>query len=323
MNVASGTLLTLLATILLGGCLPSLPAGPVLTPGTFRVETDIRFQFNRRDFLLHVPKGYSEGNQLPLVVVLHGAFSTAEQTELETGFSDLADEENFLVAYPEGIGLFGYLQHWNAGHCCGKAANDGIDDVTFVDEVIQAVARKARVDPRRIYLAGMSNGGMLVHRFAAERGGLIAAAAVISGALGSSVADTSNWNIPPPENPPSMLLIHGDADQHVPLEGGASRLSGREKRSYLSLAEAGRFWRNASTCDDAVEIESLRDDFVMRRSWTGCAAGKRVEIIELKGWGHQWPGLYFTRQRPDADPLHNFDGTRMVWDFFKHQTTAP
>jgi len=43
-----------------------------------------------------------------------------------TGWSDLADREGFVVLYPEGIGLLGYLQHWNAGHCCGRARSPGM-----------------------------------------------------------------------------------------------------------------------------------------------------------------------------------------------------
>ena len=86
-----------------------------------------------------------------------------------SGFSALADREKFLVLYPDGMGLFGYLQHWNAGHCCGKAAKDKVDDVGFIAAAIEDVCDHLRVDRSRIYMLGFSNGGMMAYRFAAEK----------------------------------------------------------------------------------------------------------------------------------------------------------
>ena len=122
---------------------------------------------------------------------------------------------------------------------------------------------------------------------------------------------------------PRKAEDHGDADQHVPLSGGASPLSGRDGRSYLSLEEAARFWNGANACSDPPQIESLRNGSVRRRSWAECASGRHVEVVEIEGWGHQWPGLYFTRQLPEADPLHNFDGTSLIWNFFQRQPSPP
>jgi len=162
MHIASSVSTAILILALLApGCAPSLRALPNPPPGTYRVPVDTTYRLAHRKFLLHVPPGYRADVPLPLVVVLHGAFSSGGQTEIETGFSDLADIERFLVVYPEGIGIFGLLQHWNAGHCCAKAADDGVDDVGFLAEVIATVRRKLSVDPGRTYMAGMSNGGML------------------------------------------------------------------------------------------------------------------------------------------------------------------
>ena len=75
------------------------------------------------------------------MIVIHGAFSTAREMERMSGFSRLADREGFIVVYPNGIGLLGYLQHWNVGQCCGKAAKDGVDDLGFVRAVVEGVAK--------------------------------------------------------------------------------------------------------------------------------------------------------------------------------------
>jgi len=316
------TPLLVLTLLGLAACLPSLPDTELPSAGTYRVATGIRYHLAARDFLLHIPPAIRGNQPLPLVVVLHGAFSTAAQTETESGFSGLADKECFLVAYPEGIGLFSWLQHWNAGHCCGKAAEDGVDDVGFVAEVIATVEKRLAVDSQRIYLAGMSNGGMLVHRYAAERGEQLAAAAVVSGALNSRVEGEPSWQPPVPEGPLPMLMIHGSADQHVPPDGGSSPLPGRGDRSYASLEEAAAYWRAANGCTPQPQREQL-GGAVEKLAWEHCASGSPVELLLLAGWGHRWPGRHFTRQLAPADPLYDFDGTLLIWQFFLKHPMKP
>jgi len=312
--VTSLCLLPLLP-LLLYGCLRPLPSPLPPEGGTYTVHTTIRYQMLRRDFLLHIPPGDDPQTPLPLVVVLHGAFSTAAQTEQESGFSELADRENFLVAYPEGIGLFGYLQHWNAGHCCGKAAEDRVDDVGFVAEVIATVQRLLEVDPKRIYLVGMSNGGMLTYRIAAERGELLAAAAVVSGALGSTLIGAPDWQPPAPVAPLPMLILHGTADRHIPVAGGGSPLPGRAARHYLSLQQAVDYWLAADDCREPAQRSEKLDGALERLSWQHCRNGTRVERLLLKDWKHLWPAPHFTDELPADAPLHGYNGSADIWKF--------
>ena len=124
--LASGLGIGVVALVMaLAGCAatPPLPSRSA-APGTWRVTAGALVNGRSRSYLLHVPTGYQSGRGYPLVVVLHGAFSTAREMEDWTGWSTLADREGFVVAYPEGgWGILGFLQHWNAGHCCGKAAD--------------------------------------------------------------------------------------------------------------------------------------------------------------------------------------------------------
>ena len=118
-------------SLLLVGCMRSLPSYIASASGSYRQKMDVRYNFLKRSYQVHVPPSYDPIIPLPLVVVLHGAFDNASGMEEATGFSTLADRENFIVQYPNGISLFGLLQHWNAGHCCGKAAADKVDDLGF------------------------------------------------------------------------------------------------------------------------------------------------------------------------------------------------
>jgi polyhydroxybutyrate depolymerase len=190
---------------------------------SYEAKVDMRFHGFQRTYRVHLPPGYNSGQSLPLVVVLHGAFDTAKGIERISGFSQLADQHNFIALYPNGIGILGYLQHWNAGHCCGKAAADTTDDVGFLSQVIEDACARLAVDRGRIYMTGFSNGGMMVHRFAAERGDLLAAAAPMAASAGGRPDDqTPEWSIPAPVHPLALLVVHGLADGYVPYAGGTS-----------------------------------------------------------------------------------------------------
>ncbi len=308
-------LLTLL--ILLTAC-ASLPvSGPIQGGRTYYRLMDLESGGHQRAYRVHLPTGYSGNIPLPMVVVLHGAFDTAKGIEAISGFSHLADRENFIVLYPEGIGLFGLLQHWNAGHCCGKAADAGIDDVGYLSAAIKAVSARLSVDRRRIYMVGFSNGGMMTYRFAAERTDLLAAAAAMAASPGGrGSAQGPNWTIPQPKMPLPILIVHGSDDDDVPFDGGRSQHRGGE-RTYLSVDDALGIWTKANQCTGTPTESQEWGGAVQTRRWDICANGAVTALISIAGWGHTWPGPAFTAELPADHPLHNFDAAEMIWAFFK------
>ena len=302
--------------LLLAGCIATFPEIPNPPTGSYRVSTSITYNLSDRTFLLHVPPYYTTNTPLPLVVVLHGAFSSGSQTETETGFSALADTKRFLIAYPEGIWIFGLFQHWNAGHCCGKAASSHVDDVSFVAEVISTVRRKLSVDPARIYMAGMSNGGMLAYRFVTERANDLAAAAVVSAAIGST---TDNgmlpWRLQHPEKPFPIIGFHGLADETIPFKS-APFPPRNGKRLFLPVTDAIDFWQNSNGCE-ATPVSSISNNGTSQHlAWKNCQDGSSLKFVLLEGWGHQWPAPFFTNQLAADHPLRGFDTTKQIWEFF-------
>jgi polyhydroxybutyrate depolymerase len=298
------------------GC-HNAPRRKDLQPGkTVTKRTDIRLKGLRRNYRLHVPGGYCTGEAVPLLVVIHGAFSTAKDIENVSGFSRLAEEQNFVAVYPNGFGIFGFLQHWNAGHCCGKAKKDGIDDVAFLDAVIADVRRHVSVDERRIYMVGFSNGGMLAYRFAAERSETLAAVAALSAALGGYDKDDEVvWEMPAPVASVPLLIMHGDADDSIPYDGGRSPR--HQNQYYLSVREAVDFWVKVNGCDDVPQTAKTHRGQVQESRWVNSDTSTETVLYTLKGWGHDWPGLEFTRDLPASNPLSGFDGTRVIWEFFQ------
>jgi polyhydroxybutyrate depolymerase len=305
------------------GCMASMPAHDMSGAGSYQVKTDERAHGLRRSYRVHVPSGYSGAGALPLIVVVHGAFSTAKEMEKHSGFSELADREGFVVVYPEGFGLLGFLQHWNSGHCCGKALKSDLDDVGFIARVIDDVSARLKVDRSRIYMVGNSNGGMLTYRFAAERSDTVAAIAVVAGAIGGKPsAGEAEWRIPQPARPVPLIVFHGLNDQAVPYAGGRS-LRKRHDRTFVSVSESLAFWVKNNGCMPAPRQQSLYDGRVTLESWSGCMADGGVVLYSLADWDHLWPGKYFTQRLGDQDSLRGFDAAQLIWQFFKRHRREP
>jgi polyhydroxybutyrate depolymerase len=120
-------------------CIGSLPSSMQKGPDSYHQRMDLVTGGFRRHHRVYIPSRYDGSTPLPLVAVVNGAFDTAKGIEKVSGFSQIADRENFIVLYPEGIRILGYLHHWNAGHCCGKAADDRIVDVGSLADAIAGI----------------------------------------------------------------------------------------------------------------------------------------------------------------------------------------
>jgi polyhydroxybutyrate depolymerase len=285
-----------------------------LGPGTHKVLVDHRVSGVRRSYYVHVPAGHDGAAPLPVVLALHGAFSTARQFEQESGISVLADREGFLVVYPQGIGLGDWFRHWNSGHCCGKARRMNLDDVGFALAAVDDVARRNPVDRARLYVTGLSNGGMLAYRIAAEHPDAVAAAAIVSGTIGGNpTANEPEWSVVRPKLPVPLLAIHGRADASIPYDGGRGAQS-HGKSSAISVARSVGLWVDADDCLIDPQVESIFGGQVERKAWSGCRNQTEVVLYSLNGWGHDWP---------KATALGGFDAATTIWQFFERHRQGP
>jgi polyhydroxybutyrate depolymerase len=258
---------------------------------------------------------------VPLVIVLHGGGGSPET--MIPRWADKARAAGLVIAAPKGIGRSDRVGTWNAGGCCGEAVAKGVDDVAFVRAVIDDVSRKAAIDPRRIYITGFSNGGMLTHRVAIALGDRIAAAAVVSGAMfgNESAART----------PVPMLVIHGEQDAVVGFTGGMSRtgfVARAQTIPFKPVRYAVDFWRGANGCTGA-PVVTQQKGYTTERS-SGCRDDAEVVFYDLPQGGHDWPGSTGGRARfgrfggggtagGDSGPAP-IDATDVIWSFFQAHT---
>lgn len=267
-----------------------------------------------RTYHLYVPASLPKDRPVPLLVALHGGLGNGEQYRESSGFDGVAEANRFLVVFPDGTRVRATPQGrvWNAGACCGRAAEgeDDVDDVAFLKSVIHHVEAEYRVDPKRVFAAGHSNGAMMSYRLACEAADEVAAIGLQAGAL---VVDPCR-----PSKPVSVLHVHGTADRNVPIHGGEG------DRSVSSMAypdphlAAEAFARSDHCAAEPATTTDPDNADVTTRTWTGCDAGTEVAFVEVEGANHAWMGHPSTSRLTTSrigPPYEDYDSSLAIWAF--------
>lgn len=183
------------------GRLPDpVPAGQV-----FRGELHLRVAGADRVVRVLVPA--SATGPAPVLVALHGMYQSVQASEQVQGWGPVARRAGVVLVY--GVGAHA---SWDAGTCCGRAAREHVDDVAYLDRVVAVAGALHAADPRRLFLAGFSNGAMMAYRYACARRDRVAAVLAVSGTVTASCRGRSDV---------AVLAVHGSADRTVPLAGTA------------------------------------------------------------------------------------------------------
>lgn len=284
---------------------PGLPARAVTT------RHQIEVGGTSRSYLLTLPDPAPPG-PLPLVVAFHGGFGSGDQFRTTSHLDEQAAERGFVVAFPDGTvdadgtAMLAVARTWNAGRCCGPARYLEIDDLAFFDALVADVARANDVDADHVLVTGHSNGAMLAFRLACERPEAVAAVAPVAGSV--EVLPCA------PEQPPSVLAIHGDADQNHPLEGGRGA-RGVSGVAYRPMREGMDALAAAGGCSAEPAEEVRGPETVL--TWTGCRGGRTIEARIVAGADHPWPGSEPLRTAAELQgrPSQAIDATQEVVDF--------
>jgi len=245
-----------------------------------------------RSYFLTVPRGYRGDRRVPLVVDLHGAGSNAQQQMLLSRARRYAAERGWIVATPDAGRAFWYLQ-----------ARGG-EDVTFVQRVVQDVARRLCIAPGRRFVMGMSNGAAMASALTCALPDTFAAAAGVGGV---SIAGVCR------ERPRPILAIHGTADPTVPYSGGP--LGGRVGGllNVPPMPERMREWSLRNHCDPTPTSEVIVQA-VTRIVYEGC--DEPVELLKVSRGGHTWPGGPVLPVGRFGLTNQTLDATGYIYDFF-------
>lgn len=310
---------SIIATIIIGvsGILIAARAWTEARHVTEQTETiTLTVDGRERLALLHVPPVLDETKPAPLVFAFHGGGGTAANTLSLTKLHELADREGFLVVFPQGIG-----NSWNDGRVTqvSQAHREGVDDLAFIDALLARLLETRRIDPKRVFATGISNGGMFTHHLAANRAEKFAAIAPVVGGITKPFHERFK-----PAAAVSVLIIQGTDDPLVPYAGGQVLPRRKEDRgSIISTDEAVRLWVNANACQQASAPTMLADadpaDGCQTEvtQWKGGRDGSEVRLYQVKGGGHTWPdGPQYLPEAIIGRVTHDFD-SQAIWDFFK------
>jgi polyhydroxybutyrate depolymerase len=186
-----------------------------LTPG--ETTESVMVGGMARTFVRHVPQGYTGEKPVPVVIDFHPLGSSGSGWKGSTGWAELADQEGFIVIWPDGVG-----NSWNAGRCCRTAMEQNIDDIAFTRAIITSLQKDACIDRKRVYATGCSNGGGMAFRVACDAADVIAGVAPVDFDCVTSAAVNEPSCGPEcaPSRPISEIQFRGTADALVPYEGG-------------------------------------------------------------------------------------------------------
>ncbi|MDR3436122.1 alpha/beta fold hydrolase [Telmatospirillum sp.] len=278
----------------------------------------MEFDGRERTFEMYVPP--TAPRPLPIVLILHGGKGTATLMRRYTDFDALAAKEDILAVYPQGVG-----GQWNDGRPeIGNISSQSADanDVDFLLALVDNLVSHGLADPKRVYVIGISNGGMMAMRLACEHPGRIAGIAAVSANLPIGLECD-------PQTPVPALFFHGTNDKFMPFGGGdILQWANIDRGKVLSARETVALWRQIDGCSGEphklrISDGSKKGGLVIDQINFDPCSGATVQQFITRGGGHAWPGA---KQGPYGDAVLGPAGTDLdanaeIWSFFKAQPT--
>lgn len=257
-----------------------------------------------RQYLLYVPPAYDGSQAVPLVLALHGLGDDMNNFA-GVRFEDVADTANFIFAIPQALvdnQLTGATA-WNSGAgAFGITLNPGVDDVGFLNALMDTVSARYNVDQTRLYSTGFSMGGFMTNRLGCELNNRIAAIASVSGTIGNGLSCHPARVVP-------ACHFHGTADQTVAYSGN---MYGNDAEALVA------YWRGHDQCDTAAIIDSIAHTTsnslrIVHYTYPNGRYNSDVEFYKVIGGQHQWLG-------PSG---YDINYALEIWNFFRRYKWEP
>jgi polyhydroxybutyrate depolymerase len=254
------------------------------TIASAQVNSTITHNGITRDHIIYAPASYVAGTPTPLVFVMHGFTQSASAIMNVTGFNYLAEQEGFLVAYPNGVN-----NGWNTNSPFPGGST--ADDVGYIGALLDSLQAQYSVDSTRVYACGFSAGGYMSHKLGCESPKCFAAIASVSGTINNG--DVGGCA---PQHTPGVLQIHGTSDFIVSYNG--SIFSGLGVQEVLDL------WTANLACATPPVVTPYNAT-VEQQVYAPCNGNATVVHYKISGGGHTWP------------TGSTFSATDVIWDFFQ------
>jgi polyhydroxybutyrate depolymerase len=255
-----------------------------------------------REYYVHLAAGF---------LGLHGGGGTGAKFDKLAHMNATADAHGFIAVYPQGLG-----KAWNDGRAINRLKKKA-DDVKFLGELCKRLSSDYAVDEHRIYVTGISNGGFMSMRLAAEMPDVFAAACSVA----AGVSDYLAGEHEPPRAPIPVMLINGTDDPLVPYEGGDVKVLGFKRGKVLAAAEGVGWWAKHNGCavppvETALPDADPEDGTTARRADYAGPDGADAVLVTVEGGGHTWPsGWQYLGERLIGKTTYDVDN-EIIWEFF-------
>ena len=256
----------------------------------------------KRDYELYVPRSYNRAKPAPLVISLHGAGGWPVQQMDLTGWNRVAEREGFIVVYPAGAN--------RGGPRVWQVSDER--EVRFISDLIDKLEGSYKIDPRRIYANGFSNGGGMTFVLSCKLSDRIAAV----GMVGAAQFLPFTWCKDP--RAVAMIDFHGTADPDAPYNGGVTFLA------FDLLANVPKFaekWAHRNHCSPVPNDSVVASDVTLSE-YANCADDATVALYTIRGGGHTWPGSDPQLEYFIGRTTRSINATDLMWRFFSEHPLA-
>ncbi len=259
-----------------------------------------------RTYRLYKPAIYTGVTARPLILNLHGYTSNATSQQAYSNFAPIADTANFLMVFPQGTKDNSNQPFWNAG-----ISNLGVNDIQFLNALIDSLDLTYNINLNRVYSTGMSNGGFMSHTLACELSNRIAAIASVTGSIFTTQYGVNCH----PSRPVPVMQVSGTADGTVPFTGAST---------MMPIDSVVNYWVKKNNCNTVPSFSNVPNTSTA----DGCTAehyrylngngGSTVELYKIIGGGHTWPGSPFNTGVTNQDVKIS----KEIWRFFNKYTLS-
>jgi polyhydroxybutyrate depolymerase len=261
--------------------------------------------------LLHRPLSLRD-QQAPLVIALHGLGQSINSLRDWLRLDDVAERAGFSVIYPQAINL-----SWSYGKPLAQPMpvvhGETVDDIGFIRGLIDDLVTRRLADPSRIYVTGMSRGGLMTFTLACALADRIAAAAPLITGMTDHQRDECH-----PARALPLMAVAGTDDHSERYDGDAA-----SKGRLLSVPETMEFWRNVDGCHEETvqpmpHLHETDPTEINLIEWQGCGSGTALKLYRVHHGGHQLPS--FAESTKDIDAHfglrnHDMETAEAVWAF--------
>ncbi len=278
------------------------------------INGTIKIGSAQREYILHLPNGYTGTTSLPLVMIFHGGGGNSRQMQRYMQMDAIADKESFITVYPNGVN-----KQWNDGREF-KESITANDDIQFISQLYDTLVKKYSIDRARVFATGISNGGFFSIFLAYQMNDRFTAVAAVCASIPEKIFNEYTF-----KRPVSVMLMNGTADPLVPYEGGTigNRLTGGRGECTSTEETVNKFIALNHTAKDAV-IEELPNKAkldgckAIRYNYRNGTNNAEVDFIKVIDGGHTLPGgAPYLPKSIIGKVCRDFNGNEMIWQFFK------